>query len=182
MAKVSGPLMSMDARGKFANALVFSNWKGRPVVRQLVIPGNPASTAQMTTRNHLRVTAAAQHFANTATTHGAGRSVTDEAAIRAVTPSGFAWNGHLVKTMIGAGGVNYTAAEAAYTALTSPQKAAWDTAAAALTPAIPSVVQKTAGNVAGTALTGGHVFFLYTYGLYLLTVASVPGATPPTYA
>ena len=51
MAKVSGPLMSMDASGKFGGALVFSKWKGRNVVRQLVIPGNPNSAGQEAARN-----------------------------------------------------------------------------------------------------------------------------------
>ena len=182
MAKVSGPLMSMDARGAFAGALVFSNWKGRPVVRQLVTPGNPASAAQMTVRNQLRLTAVAQHFANFSTDLGAGRLVTDEAAIRAVTPSGYAWNGHLVKTIIGAGGASYTAARAAFAALTAPQKAAWVTAADGLTPAIPAVIQKSAGNVAAASLSGGEVFFVYTNGLYLLGVSAAPGAVPPVYA
>jgi hypothetical protein len=46
MALVTGPLLSLDARGKVAGALVFSNWKGRPVVRKLVTPSNPQSGAQ----------------------------------------------------------------------------------------------------------------------------------------
>lgn len=182
MAKVSGPLMSMDARGAFAGTLVFANWKGRPTVRQLVKPSNPATTAQVGVRNELRVTGAAQHFARASSQHGAGRSVTDQQAILAVTPSGFAWNGHLVKTIVGAGGVNYAAAETAYAALTSGQKTAWDTAAGGLTPAIPAVAQKIAGNASGTNKSAGEVFFIYTYGLYLLGITTVPGATPPTYA
>jgi hypothetical protein len=50
MALVTGPLLSLDARGKVAGALVFSNWKGRPVVRQLVTPSNPRSAGQTATR------------------------------------------------------------------------------------------------------------------------------------
>ncbi len=38
MAKVIGPLQSLDASGKFANSMVFSKWKGINVVRQYVIP------------------------------------------------------------------------------------------------------------------------------------------------
>lgn len=182
MAKVSGPLMSMDARGAFAGTLVFSNWKGRPVVRQLVTPGNPATGPQMAVRNSLRLTAVAQHFANLAVTKGAGRLVTDEAAIRNITPSGYAWNGHLVKTMIGAGNAAFASAKAAFTALTAAQKAAWDAAAAGLVPAIPAVVQKAAGNVAAPSLSGGEVFFIYTNGLNLLGIAAAPGAVPPVYA
>lgn len=46
MAKVTGPLMSMSASGKLADAIVFFTWKGRNVVRQYLIPSNPKSTAQ----------------------------------------------------------------------------------------------------------------------------------------
>lgn len=182
MAKVTGPLMSMDARGGFGGTLVFGNWKGRPTVRQLVRPSNPATISQVNVRNSLRLTAAAQHFANGVVAHGSGRTITDQEAITNVTPSGYAWNGHLVKTMVGAGGVNMTAGKAAWTALTSGAKTAWDTAAAGLTPVIPSVAQKGAGNVSATAISGGEVFFLYQYALYLLGLITVPGATPPTYA
>lgn len=159
MAKVSGPLMSLDARGKFADALVFTNWKGRPCVRQLVTPANPYAADQVAARNRVRVAGAGQRFANLALTMGAGRLVTDEAAIRAVTPSGQAWNGTLVKAMIGAGQVNYTAAEAAYNALAAGEKTAWDVAAAGLTPAIPAVAQGATGGGSATAMEigGAHV-------------------------
>lgn len=46
MAKVEGPLMSMEARGKLADAIVFFPWKGRHVVRQWLKPANKKSTAQ----------------------------------------------------------------------------------------------------------------------------------------
>lgn len=50
MAKVTGPLLSMDASGSVAGAMVFAKWKGRPYVRQLVIPSNPKSGAQVGVR------------------------------------------------------------------------------------------------------------------------------------
>lgn len=46
MAIVKGPLMSLAASGKLADAIVFSTWKGRPYVRQLVTPANPKSGGQ----------------------------------------------------------------------------------------------------------------------------------------
>lgn len=54
MAIVSGPLFSLDASGKLANAIVFSKWKGRPYVRQLVKPANPKSALQVSVRAMLR--------------------------------------------------------------------------------------------------------------------------------
>lgn len=50
MAKVTGPLMSMSASGKIADAIVFFGWKGTNVVRQWLKPSNPQSTGQGDTR------------------------------------------------------------------------------------------------------------------------------------
>lgn len=44
--KVTGPGMSLSASGSLAGTLVYSRWKGRPYIRQLVIPSNPKSPAQ----------------------------------------------------------------------------------------------------------------------------------------
>lgn len=46
MAKVTGPLYSMGASGKIANAMVFFPWKGVNVVRQWLKPSNPMSAGQ----------------------------------------------------------------------------------------------------------------------------------------
>ena len=50
MATVSGPMMSVDAAGKFGGSMVFAKWKGRNYVRQLVTPSNPKSAKQMGVR------------------------------------------------------------------------------------------------------------------------------------
>jgi hypothetical protein len=50
MARVTGPLHSDTASGTFAKSLVFSVWKGRPYVRERVIPNNPRSDMQTCTR------------------------------------------------------------------------------------------------------------------------------------
>jgi len=46
MAKVDGPLLSLEARGKIADAIVFFPWKGRHAVRQWLKPANKKSTLQ----------------------------------------------------------------------------------------------------------------------------------------
>lgn len=50
MARTTGPLMSLDASGSVASTIVFSKWKGRNYVRQLVIPANPQSGLQVGVR------------------------------------------------------------------------------------------------------------------------------------
>ena len=50
MVKVTGPMMSLGASGALAGAVVFSTWKGRPYVRELVKPANPRSGGQVGVR------------------------------------------------------------------------------------------------------------------------------------
>lgn len=50
MAKIDGPLMSLDASGTLAGAITFSKWKGRNYVRQRVVPNNPKSGSQVGVR------------------------------------------------------------------------------------------------------------------------------------
>lgn len=51
MAKTSGPLLSLGARGTIASTVTFSNWRGVGYARQRVIPANPQSASQTITRN-----------------------------------------------------------------------------------------------------------------------------------
>ena len=46
MAKLKGPLMSIDARGAFAKSMVFGGWKGIQWARMYFIPQNPQTDAQ----------------------------------------------------------------------------------------------------------------------------------------
>lgn len=46
MAKLTGPLFSLDARGKLGKALVFIGWKGIKTVRQWLKPANPQEADQ----------------------------------------------------------------------------------------------------------------------------------------
>jgi hypothetical protein len=175
--------MSMDASGKFGGAIVFGRWKGRNTVRQLVTPANPMTANQVDARNRLRASGAAQRQLNLSTQIRSGQTLTDKVQLIAVTPSGYAWNGHLTDSIVGSGAINYTAAQAAWAAFTAGEKTAWDNAAAARVPAVFGAAQFTAGNVASTALTAGNCYFLQQYGLYVAGVyATAPTATPPSYA
>lgn len=55
MAIVNGPLFSLDASGKVGDALVFTKWKGRNVVRSYVTPANPRSLAQRARRTMMAI-------------------------------------------------------------------------------------------------------------------------------
>ena len=51
MSRLTAPLLSFDARGKIADTLVYSNWRGVPYARRMVIPANPKTTGQVLTRD-----------------------------------------------------------------------------------------------------------------------------------
>jgi hypothetical protein len=53
--------MSLGASGKLAKTIVFSHWKGRPYVRQLVTPSNPRSRSQTGRRAMLSFLSKAWH-------------------------------------------------------------------------------------------------------------------------
>lgn len=50
MARVKGPLFSMEASGTVGGVIVFSKWKGRDYVRRHAIPSNPKSGLQVGVR------------------------------------------------------------------------------------------------------------------------------------
>lgn len=54
MARTTGPLLSFDASGSVGGAIVFSKWKGRNYVRQLVIPSNPQTPSQTAYRSFFK--------------------------------------------------------------------------------------------------------------------------------
>lgn len=54
MAKVTAPLLSLDAAGTFGKTMTFGKWKGRHYVRQRVTPTNPNSANQQTQRSKFR--------------------------------------------------------------------------------------------------------------------------------
>lgn len=62
MAKLTGPLMSIDARGKLADAMVFMGWKGLKTVRQWVTPANPNTAKQQTIRGYFTSAVAKFHL------------------------------------------------------------------------------------------------------------------------
>lgn len=51
MAKITGGLLSLNATGTIADTLTFAKTRGVAYARQRVVPSNPNSTGQQTTRN-----------------------------------------------------------------------------------------------------------------------------------
>lgn len=54
MAKTTGPLLSLGAKGQIGKAIVFDDWKGIKYARQYAVPSNPNSSEQQLTRGVFR--------------------------------------------------------------------------------------------------------------------------------
>ena len=67
MAKVHGPLFSLDARGKLADTLVYSIWKGLNYCREYIVPKNPNTSGQQLIRGYFADAVAAYQAEDQAT-------------------------------------------------------------------------------------------------------------------
>jgi hypothetical protein len=54
MAKPKGPCFALSSKGSIAKTLVYFRSKGRNITREHVVPHNPKTPAQVTTRGHLQ--------------------------------------------------------------------------------------------------------------------------------
>lgn len=121
MAKLVGPLFSLEARGKVGEALVYFPFKGRNVVRAWTIPTNPRDIDQQLIRQKLasigkfvskiiRVTAVIVN----------GSKIYQ--LVKSDTPATQIWNAHLVKQSL-----DTLKSDAAFTALSAAIAACADT-------------------------------------------------------
>lgn len=98
MAKVKGPLYSIDARGVIANAMVFGGWKGIPWVREQFIPQNPNTSEQQWIRTIFLQGVDAWHFTLTAQQQIDWQSAVEN---KGVTMSGFNFHqSEYIKSMV----------------------------------------------------------------------------------
>lgn len=146
MAKLSGPMLSLDARGKFGGAIVFSGWKGIQTARQLVTPANPRSTSQQETRSKLAVAGKA--------TKAIAFDSTFADFVRTIAPNGQSYASYTQKDLLGPAFANLDDSVADYNNVTyATQKGYMDTAAA--TAGIEPVDLT---GIGGASYTAGAIF------------------------
>lgn len=138
MAKVEGPLMSIEARGKLADAMVFFPWKGRHVVRQWLEPTQKNSTNQ----GYVRAGMIAIGKAISKVVSKSGGGAVDSKVYQLATskmPDGQIWNAFMAQGFLNrlqSGGTfvvaSFTAIVSAYSALATGALTAFKTNATAL--------------------------------------------------
>lgn len=156
MAKVTGPLFSLSASGKFADALVYYMLGDQAVVRELVEPANPQTPAQMEHRSQFGALAkGAKAIVNTVTIE----------ALKAYSNEPWNWRTAVIKY----GLEGWDEATAAYSLLTAGEQTAWNTAALALG------IQPY--ELDAYTITAGAIFFRTAYGMSLIGLESTPNGT-----
>jgi len=99
MAKVDGPLFSLEARGKIGNAMVFFPWKGRHAVRRWLKPTNPRDINQKLIRQKLAaVGQCISKILGVSTTYPNGALAVVE--WKTLTPATQIWNAYIVKSAL----------------------------------------------------------------------------------
>lgn len=152
MAKVSGPLMSVSASGKFGGVLVASIWKGRAYMRQLVIPANPDTAGQQAVRSILGTLGKAARAVLTSAVDPMFVGSPFFTAARDGAPSGQSWISWLQKVM----NPLFDARVTAYAALSGTIKGYYD--ASATGAGLGSYVDK-----AGDTHTAGEQLYMLAY-------------------
>lgn len=121
-AKVTAPLLSLDARNTFGGAITYSNWKGISTARLKSNPSNPQTTDQMHGRAFFSSGAKISKISDPTETLAV--------ELKAVTPAQQSWINYLVKEMMGPSYANIEASKTAYnTGGNSAKKAFFDDAA-----------------------------------------------------
>ncbi len=99
MAKVTAPLLSLEARGKIGDAIVSFPWKGRNIMRAWTIPSNPQASGQKLVRQKL-----ASMGKNTIKIKQVQSDLPNGSAmyqlIKAKTPATQIWNAYFVKAAL----------------------------------------------------------------------------------
>jgi len=162
MAKVKGPLMSLEASGTVADTITFDK---RGFVRNRVIPTNPKSDSQGNVRQKLLGVQKALRIIG----------ATVIAAVKTLAPTSYRWNSYLLSQIIGASSSEFDASVTAFNALDSTAKGHWETEATTL-----GLTSQTIAYASDDPVTPGLALFAACRTLYRLGLnvsAGAPGAT-----
>lgn len=167
MAKVIMPLMSAEASGRLASAIVYFTWKGINVVRQFTIPGNPRVVDQKIIRQKLAACGKNCRYIETPKIGLLDGSEMYQ-LIKAVMPAGQIWNAYLVKKIMAdmANDFNFTTLQAAHTALGATVATIWQTSAASLG------FEALTGPQYATEISPSLQFFMGGYGASVMNLCS----------
>lgn len=167
MAKVKGPLFSLEARGRVGDAMVHFPWKGRAVVRKWLKPTNPRDVDQKIIRQKL-----AAMGKNTAVIETPKTGLADGSKmyqlLKAETPAAQIWNAYFAKKALDYVKTdgNFTLLSQRYATMDSTAHTMWESAATTLGMAALT------GPEYATEISPGLQLFMGAYAAYQLELSS----------
>lgn len=157
MAKPTGPLLSVSARGTVGKVLTFGSRLGVNTVRMWVIPKNLKSNDQAEVRTKLAIPGKGAKVC--------GRGVTSDCTVieqmRMLVSAGQTWNSQISKEELGTNLANYDADKVLYTALDPTHKGYWSAGAATV-----GLVDFELNYGAYGIVTAGEILFHLAMALY----------------
>lgn len=161
MAKVVLPLLSVEARNKLGDAMVFFPLPhcDQNVVRRWLKPTNPKSEAQGDVRLKVKAMGYGNSFIDPTKTLAT--------QIKAVTPSGQTWAAYFIKTALGDNFANIDASLTAWDSATNTGD--WNSAAADL-----GMVDQDISYASIDPITAGEIMFVQARAAYDLGLAIAP--------
>jgi hypothetical protein len=174
MAKVTGPLMSLSASGKYAGTTVFMPIQGKHQVRKLVKGTDRASAAQMKQRDRLRVIAQGINFCQNNTQWQGANTATQKERLIAITPPGMTWHRLLTQAMLGPNGAHFDDIAAWWPTAIGPARVLRTNRAKNLNPPFHRIPKHGAGNKVIGEYEVGFCLAVMEFGLYKLGLGPDP--------
>lgn len=164
MARVTAPLLSLDASGTVGKTATFSKWKGRNYVRLRVTPQNPQSNSQAQVRTILAA------LGKTVKKIESDSTLYNQ--IVAVTPNDQSWSSYIMKTITGVNNADFAVSKAAYELAGNATVAGYfDTEAASLGLSSFGLSYGTYGEVTGGLMLWALASAAFRLGLAIAPVA-----------
>jgi len=129
MAKVTGPLMSLDASGTVGKTAVFSKWKGRNYVRLRVIPMNRQTPDQQDARTRTGSVGRSMSIVARPVSPNLGSQFYLDSL--AAAPAGQSWVSYSIRTILGSAFSTFDDDRLDFIAITTPNDGYYDDAAEA---------------------------------------------------
>jgi hypothetical protein len=167
MAKVTGPLMSLDASGTVGKTAVFSKWKGRNYVRLRVTPTNRQTDPQQDARIKTGSVGRSMSIVTKPIAPNLGSQFYLDAKVKA--PAGQSWVSYSIRTIIGSAFSTFDDDATDFAGITAPNDGYYTTNADDAGLADFSIAKT--GTVS-LITKGEQLYHLYTFAVNQLSYAA----------
>lgn len=179
MAKMTGPLLSMDARGMIGGRYVYQRAMGETVMRYRWQQNQTITADQAPYQQaHGQITHLIS-WIKREKPHFNTSGVDDYQMLREIAGRRDRWNDFVRRQMLKHEQTNMIHIAALWAAMTPTEQAQWDTEAASVAPGLAGYTGKSPPGWPAPTWSAGYLLHLYFWILYLTGATTTePGSTP----